>query len=38
MIISEIYENVAEEMFGVVINEELNILKIVKLDDTMLTP
>lgn len=38
MIISEIYENVAEEMFGVVINEDLEILKIVKLNDTYLSP
>ena len=38
MIISEIYENAAEDMFGVVINEDLEILKIVKLTDTNLTP
>lgn len=38
MIVSEIYENVAEEMFGVVINENLEILKIVKLNDTYLSP
>lgn len=38
MIVSEIYENVAEEMFGVVINENLEILKIVKLNDTHLSP
>lgn len=38
MTISEIYENAAEEMFGVVINEDLEILKIVKLNDTYLSP
>ena len=38
MIISEIYENAAEDMFGVVISEDLEILKIVKLNDMNLTP
>ena len=38
MIISEIYENVAEELFAVVFNEDLNVLKIAKLNDTALTP
>lgn len=38
MIISEIYENVAEELFAVVFNEDLNVLKIAKLNDTVLTP
>lgn len=38
MIISEIYENVAEELFAVVFNEDLDVLKIAKLNDTALTP
>ena len=37
MIISEIYENVAEELFAVVFNEDLDVLKIAKLNDTALT-
>lgn len=38
MIISEIYENIAEELFAVVFNEDLDVLKIAKLNDTALTP
>lgn len=38
MIVSEIYETMAGDLYGVVLNEDIKIIRIVKINDRELTP
>lgn len=38
MIVSEIYETMAGDLYGVVLNEDIEIIRIVELHDRELTP
>lgn len=38
MIVSEIYETMAGDLYGVVLNEDIKIIRIVKINDHELTP
>lgn len=37
MIVSEIYETMAGDLYGVVLNEDIKIIRIVKINDRELT-
>ena len=38
MIVSEIYETMAGDLYGVVLNEDIKIIRVVKINDRELTP
>lgn len=38
MIVSEIYETMTGDLYGVVLNEDIKIIRIVKINDHELTP